>query len=165
MISLFTRRYGAGPLHLIAHAAAFAIAAYALAQIIGGGAAINFVAWFGGAAILHDLVFLPLYSALDALARGPGRGSGRGAGRGADRDRAVPVINHIRAPALISGLLLLVYFPLILGPAGDEYFKATGHHLEGYARNWLLITATLFAVSALVYALRLRRRDRASTTA
>ena len=161
MISLFTRRYGAGPLHLIAHVAAFAIAAYALAQIIGGGAAVNFVAWFGGAAILHDLVFLPLYSALDALARGRHRAQAENR----DRDRAVPVINHIRAPALISGVLLLVYFPLILGPAGDEYFKATGHHLEGYARNWLLITATLFAVSALVYALRLRRRGRASTTA
>ena len=27
-----------------------------------------------------------------------------------------------------------------------------GHHLDGYARNWLLITAALFAASALVYA-------------
>jgi hypothetical protein len=69
----------------------------------------------------------------------------------------VPVINYVRAPALISGLLLLVYFPLIFGTAENTYFGATGHHLHGYARNWLLITAALFTGSALLYALRLRR--------
>ena len=60
----------------------------------------------------------------------------------------MPIVNHIRAPALISGLLLLVYFPLILGPAGPEYLNATGHPLHGYLRNWLLITAALFLGSA-----------------
>jgi ABC-type transport system involved in cytochrome c biogenesis permease component len=107
-MSLFVRRYGARPLHLLAHLAAFAIAAYALTQIIDGGAAVN----------------------------------------------------HVRAPALISGLLLVVYFPLILGPAGKTYLHATGHHLHGYLRNWLLITAGLFAGSALVYAIRVRARSR-----
>jgi hypothetical protein len=157
-LSFFRARYGATPLHLLGHLAAFAIAAFALAQIIGGGAWINFVVWFGGAAILHDIVFLPLYSLLDRLAHGWARRV-HVAAPARLRHPDVPLVNHVRAPALISGLLLLVYFPLILGPAGPEYFKATGHHLEGYARNWLLITAALFLGSAIVYAVRVRRRQ------
>ncbi|HEY6396234.1 MAG TPA: hypothetical protein VIX82_02150 [Solirubrobacteraceae bacterium] len=148
-MSLFKRSYGASPLHLIAHLAAFAIAAYAIAQIVRGGTVVNFIAWFVGAAFLHDFVFLPLYSGLDRLARHRTRGR-----RG---PATVPVINHVRVPALISGLLLLVYFPLILGLAERRYFRATGHHLEGYARNWLLITAILITGSAVLYALRVRR--------
>lgn len=157
--SVFTRRYGASPLHLLGHLAAFAVCAYALAQIIDGGTVVNFLVWFGGAALLHDLVFLPLYSVLDRVAHGWSRQVHRAAPRGL-RHPEVPVINHIRAPALISGLLLLVYFPLILGTAPDEYLKATGHPLHGYARNWILITAVLFAGSALVYAVRVRLRSR-----
>jgi hypothetical protein len=158
-MSMFVRRYGASPLHLLAHLAAFAIAAYALAQIIDGGAAVNFAVWFAGAALLHDLVFLPLYSVLDRVAHGWARRAHRLAPP-ALRRRDVRLVNHVRAPALISGLLLLVYFPLILGPAGKTHLHATGHHLHGYLRNWLLITAGLFAGSALVYAIRVRVRSR-----
>lgn len=150
MIALFRRRYGATPLHLLGHLAAFAIAAYALAQVLGGSAPVNFAVWFLSAALLHDIVFLPLYSVLDRIAHhGTRRAGGTAAG-------GVPLINHVRAPALISGLLLLVYFPLILGAAGTGYVAATGHHLHGYLRNWLLITAALFAGSAVVYAIRVR---------
>ncbi len=156
--SVFTRRYGASPLHLLAHLVAFAICAYALAQIIDGGTVVNFVVWFGGAALLHDLVFLPLYSILDRIAHGWARRAHAGPGR--LRHPEVPVTNYIRAPALISGLLLIVYFPLILGAAPDEYLRATGHHLHGYARNWILVSAVLFAGSALLYAVRLRVRNR-----
>ncbi len=146
------RRYGATPLHLLGHLAAFAVAAFALAQIVRGGRVVNFAVWFGGAALLHDVVFLPLYSLLDGIA-------GRAARHPHLRHRlSVPVVNHVRVPALISGLLLLVYFPEILGISDRTYFGATGHHLEGYVRNWLLITAALFAGSAVVYAIRLRRR-------
>jgi hypothetical protein len=151
MTQFLARRYGASGLHLIAHAAAFAVAAYAIAQILSGGRVVNFIIWFAGAALLHDIVFLPLYSLLDRLA-----------GRGAHELKlrtGVPVINHLRAPTLISGLLLLVYFPLILGTSDHNYFSATGHHPEGYARNWLLITAVLFLGSALIYAARLRARS------
>ncbi|MGO9751993.1 MAG: hypothetical protein ACLP8S_25940 [Solirubrobacteraceae bacterium] len=78
----------------------------------------------------------------------------------------VPLVNHVRAPALISGLLLLIYFPLILGPAGPGYLSATGHHPSGYLRNWLLITLSLFVSSAVIYALRVwkRRRSPAGTS-
>jgi fumarate reductase subunit D len=144
----FKRRYGASPLHLLAHATAFVIAAYALAQIFRGGKVANFLAWFVGAAVLHDLVFFPLYTGLDRLAH---HGTRR------LRRREVPMINYLRVPALISGLLLLIYFPLIFDLADRTYFRASGHHVEGYARNWLLITAALFTGSAVLYAIRLRR--------
>lgn len=147
-MAFFKRRYGASPLHVVGHLAVFGIAAFALAQIINGGAWINFVVWFGGAAVLHDIVFLPLYSLLDRVHLSFHARFG---------SRRVPIVNHIRAPALISGLLLLVYFPLILGAAGPEYYKATGHHLQGYLRNWLLITAALFLGSGVVYAWRVWR--------
>lgn len=146
------RRYGASGPHLVGHLAAFAVAAYALAQIIHGGRVVNFVAWFAGAALLHDIVFLPLYSLLDRLL-------GHHAHRAGPR-AAVPLLNHVRVPALISGLLLLVYFPLILGTADRTYFGASGHHPGGYARNWALLTAAMFAGSAVVYALRAWWRGR-----
>jgi hypothetical protein len=147
-IRLTRPRYGAGPLHLLAHVIAFAIAGYAVAQIVRRGSEVNFVAWFAGAALLHDLVLLPLYSVLDHFAR---------RGRPAPRPRR-GAINYIRVPAAISGLLLLVYFPLIVGLSDRNYFAASGHHLHGYALRWLLISAALFAGSAVVYALRARRQ-------
>jgi hypothetical protein len=149
---LFRRQYGASPVHLLAHLAAFAIAAYALAQIVRGGAVVNFIIWFAGAAVLHDFVFFPLYSGLDRLAR---YGTPRGA-----RAPGVPVVNYVRVPALIAGLLLLVYLPLILDLGDRSYYSASGHHIAGYARNWLLITAVLFTGSAALYAIRVRGHAR-----
>ena len=134
--------YRAGPLHLLVHAAAFAVAGYALAQILSSRFVENFVIWFVGAALLHDLVLVPLYSAADWLAR---------------RELGPPAINHVRVPALLSGLLLLVYFPLIFVKADRTYVNATGHHVEGDARNWLLLTAGIFLASGLVYLARLIR--------
>lgn len=155
MTAGFRRVYGSHPLHLIGHVVVFFIAAWAIVQILGGGTIVNWIAWFVGAALLHDLVLLPLYSAFD-------RGLGIASRGRADRRLRVPVINHLRAPAAISGILLIVYFPVILGLSGPNYFNDTGHHLAGYTRNWLLITLGLFVVSALVYAARVRsRRPRA----
>jgi hypothetical protein len=144
------RALGAGLLQLLIHAAAFLVAFYALAQIFRGGSVVEFVLWFAGAALLHDLVLLPLYSLLDRLGRAPRR---RSAAR-------VRLINHIRTPALISGVLLLVYFPPILGLTGANYLAATGHHPAGYARDWLEITGVLFAGSALLYGIRSIRAER-----
>jgi hypothetical protein len=129
------RLYGAHPLHLALHLLVFAVSAFALVQILDGGVVENFLIWFVGAALLHDLVFLPLYTLADHAAR----------------RFHIPALNYLRVPALISGVLLLVYFPLILVKADGNYFRSTGHHVEHYARNWLLITVALFAGSALVY--------------
>lgn len=146
----FRRLYGASPLHLIGHLALFFVAGWAIDQIIGGGTIINWIAWFLGAALLHDLVLLPLYSVLDRLL-----------GRvipGGDATRRHPlVVNYLRVPAVVSGILLLVYFPVILGYASTNYRNDTGHALTGYTRNWLLITAGLFLGSALIYVVRSTR--------
>jgi hypothetical protein len=154
LVGDFRRRYGAGPLHLVGHVVVLAVAAFAafaIYRIAGGGSLVKLVALYIGFVIAHDLIFLPAYSALDrvvraALARLPGPPSG-----------TVPAINHIRAPAFISGLLLIIYLPLISGRADPGYFGASGHHLVGYLRNWVLISAALFVGSALIYVVRLRR--------
>jgi hypothetical protein len=153
-VAVFKRRYGAGPWHLVVHLVAFAIAAFAMVQLLNERTWVNFLAWFIGAALLHDLVLLPIYSAIDRVAHSRLSRLHR-----ADhRARSVPIINHVRAPALISGLLLLIYFPLILGPAEPHYLLATGHRPEGYLRNWLLISLALFAGSGVIYLIRVWRR-------
>ena len=64
-------------------------------------------------------------------------------------DPATSPLNYLRVPMVVSGILLLVYFPLILGYASKNYRHDTGHALAGYTRNWLLICAGLFLFSAL----------------
>ncbi len=151
LLGHFRRRYGANPLHLAGHLVVFAIAFFAIDRIASGGGLAELLALYIGFAIAHDLIFLPAYSGLDraarvALARLPARRRG-----------PVPAINHIRAPALISGLLLIIYSPLISRKADRGYFLTSGHHSEGYLRNWLLISAVLFLGSGVIYVLRVRR--------
>jgi hypothetical protein len=146
----FRHRYGASPLHLAGHLLVFAVAAFAIDRIAAGSSLAKLIALYVGFAIAHDLIFLPAYSGLDRVLRVTlARLSVR-------RSVTVPAINHVRAPALISGVLLIIYAPLISGKADDGYFQATGHHLEGYLRNWLLISAVLFLASGVIYALRVR---------
>ncbi len=101
--------------------------------------------WFVGAALIHDLVLLPLYAAADrALITVT-------AGRTA-------WVNHIRVPAALSGLLLLVWFPLITGRVSERYASVSALSADGFAARWLLITAALFAGSAVLFAVRVGRR-------
>jgi hypothetical protein len=122
--------YGASPLHLLAHLAAFALSAFALAQLLGTRTAGTIALWLAASIVLHDLVLLPLYGALDRLAL-------RAAG---------PAVNYVRIPALISGLLLLVFFPAISGKGNGAFHGVSGLDYEGYAQRWLLASAVLFAV-------------------
>jgi hypothetical protein len=146
----FKSLYGAGPQHLVAHLGVFFISGWAIDQIIGGGKIVNWIAWFLGAALLHDLVLLPFYSLVDrALIGRRGNTVARG-------PRRRPWLNYVRTPAAVAGILLLVYFPVILGKSSHNYLNDTGHALTGYTRNWLLITAGLFVFSALIYAVRNR---------
>ena len=151
MLGHFRRRYGASPLHLAGHLVVFAVAAFAIERIAAGAGLAKVIALYLAFVIAHDLIFVPAYSGTDRVVRAT-------LGRlPAPRSARVPAINHIRAPMLISGLLLIMYSPLISRKADADYFQASGHHLEGYLRNWLLITAALFLGSALIYVLRLRR--------
>ena len=68
-----------------------------------------------------------------------------------------PVINYIRVPAAFSLLLLLVWFPLILGLSARTYHRASGLVTSPYLGRWLAVTGVLFAASAASYALALRR--------
>ena len=134
-------RYGASPLHLLAHLVALPLAAYALLEIAGTGNAVRIFVWLAASAILHDFLLLPFYSSLDRLGR---RATGT-------------AINHVRVPALISGLLLLVFFPAISGKGNGAFHGVSGLDYEGYLERWLLATALLFAASGAIY---LRRSAR-----
>ena len=142
------------PFQLLLLVCSFALAVYAGVRLLADdwfGVAL----WFVGAALLHDLVLLPLYGAADrALLRGLGA-AGRRAG-------APAVLMYVRVPAALSGLLLLVWFPLIGGMVDRRYRLATGLSPDGFLARWLLITAVLFGGSALLLALRLLRLRRAT---
>jgi hypothetical protein len=132
------RRYGASPLHLLAHLALLPLAGWALAQILSLHSAANILTWLLGAVILHDLVLLPVYGALDRLAARTPRGS----------------VNYVRVPAGIWLLLGLVFFPVLAGKGDAAYHRVSGLHFEGYLTRWLLAGAVLFAGSAVVYLAR-----------
>lgn len=138
------------PLPLLLLVCSFAVAAYAGVRLLADdwfGVAL----WLVGAALLHDLVLLPLYGVADrAVVRGLGAAGHRA------------WVMYVRVPAALSGLLLLVWFPLISGMVDRRYRSATGLSPDGFPVRWLLITAVLFGGSALLLALRLPRVRRAA---
>ncbi|MGW2487951.1 hypothetical protein ACWCV9_12105 [Streptomyces sp. NPDC001606] len=148
----FARWYGSGPLHLLVLIASFALTGYAMLRLFAAQPW-EVAIWFVGAAILHDLILLPLYSLADLSALSVLRH------RAADRP-TVPWINYLRVPVFLSGLLLLVWFPLVLRLAGP-YPGDTGLSDSVYLGRWLAITGALFAASAVAFAMRLRRLRRA----
>jgi hypothetical protein len=94
-----------------------------------------------GAVVLHDALLWPLYAVLDRVAAVPLGGA----------------INHVRVPAVLSGALALVYFPVILGKGSAAYERVSGLPYEGYLTRWLLVTAALFVASGVLYGVRGRR--------
>ncbi|WP_221772651.1 MULTISPECIES: hypothetical protein [unclassified Streptomyces] len=144
----------------------FALTAYAGTRLLGGDDPLGVVLWVVGAALLHDLVLLPLYTAADRAAGALPPPRRRSGADGAAPDAAGapapyrPGINHLRIPALLSGLLLLVWWPLVSGPPA-RYEGNTGLSADGFTERWLVMTAALFALSAgwaLLSALRRRAR-------
>ena len=63
----------------------------------------------------------------------------------------------MRIPVAFSPLLLLAFFPLILGLSEPGYHRASGLTTQPYLWRWLAVTGVLFAGSAIIYALRWRR--------
>jgi hypothetical protein len=113
------------------------------------------VLWLGGSIVAHDLVLFPVYAVLGAIAAAALIPRGHGS-----RLR-VAALNHLRAAALLSGLLALVWFPLIAARAPRTYERTSGLQVDVYRDRWLIATAVLFGGSALLLALRvpwLRRR-------
>ncbi|MBB5775757.1 hypothetical protein [Nonomuraea jabiensis] len=98
--------YGAPLWHLLVLVACFVVAGYVATRVVAAGILLGFAVWFAGAIILHDLVLLPLYSGADVVTQA--------LTRRVARPRRTGVVNYLRVPAMLSGLLLLVWFPLIL---------------------------------------------------
>ncbi|MEB3980522.1 hypothetical protein OQ968_04505 [Mycobacterium sp. 663a-19] len=154
----FTTIYGAHPLHLLTMLSGFALLGYIVvtfepATLWNPGSWWQSIAvWFAAAVIGHDLVLFPLYALADRVlwtrARRPAH------------PKAL-ARNHIRVPALGAGLTLLIFLPGIIEQGADTYRAATGQTQQPFLGRWLLLTATMFAASAVCYAARLalaRRR-------
>lgn len=147
-VSAFRRAYGAGPLHLLALLGCFALAGAAALHVGQDPLRLRYLVWFVGAAVAHDLVLFPLYALLDRSATALVH----------RRRRAAPgSVNYVRAPALLSGLLLLVFAPVIFRRSEGAYGVASGLDQQVFLGRWLLITGGLFLGSAVLYALRGRR--------
>lgn len=155
-MTAFRDRYGAGPVHLLMLVTSVAIAAYALSRVFAEVPdPARFFVWFGGAIVAHDLVLYPLYAVIGLIAKGVVVPESK---RSALR---LAALNHLRAPALVSALLLLVWFPLVLAKAPAGFERTTGLSDDVYLGRWLLLSAVLFAGSAVIFAIRLRRLARA----
>ncbi|OMC55906.1 hypothetical protein A5747_10450 [Mycobacterium sp. IS-836] len=155
----FSAIYGSHPLHLLTMVSGFALLGYILttfklATLWNAGTWWQSIAvWFAAAVIAHDLVLYPLYALADRVVWA----------RTSRQSNHPKVLarNYIRVPALGAGLTLLIFLPGIIEQGGPTYQAATGQTQQPFLGRWLLLTAAMFAVSAVVYAARLaaaRRR-------
>ena len=152
----FRQAYGASPLHLIAVLGSFAVAAYALSRALELTANPDrILIWLGGSIVAHDLVLFPLYALVGVVASGLVLGRPR-----EPSSLRVAALNHVRFPALVSALLLLVWFPLVAAKGERTYMRASVLSKDVYLGRWLLVTGALFAASAIVFALRAGYRAR-----
>ena len=140
------RLYGASAWHLVAVLGCLALTGYAVSRLLGNPALLRITLWFVGAAVVWDLVAGPLIALADRLLLAL-----------RSRRRRVGLLNHIRVPALLSGLLLVVWTPVIFQRSEQIFRLKAGLRQDLYLERWLAVTAVLFAMSALVYAVRLRR--------
>lgn len=154
-MSWLRRIYGGSPLHLVGHLVLIGVAAYVLSIMFRPEFAPqpwNLVLWLLGGAVLHDLVVLPAYSAVNA-------GAARGWG-------SRPGLNYVRVPLILSLVLLLVFFPRITNQQPQNFERALGYAPPDYFARWLLITGVLFAGSLIVWLVRRwRALDRAAPVA
>jgi hypothetical protein len=151
-LTAFRKVYGSRPLHLLTMLAGFALLGYVIATATPSelwkpeGAWWHSMAlWFVAAFLAHDLVVFPIYTLADRIL---------GTRTSRPRHRCqpgVPLRNYVRVPALGSGLLFLIFFPGILRQGAALYFDDTGLTQEPFLGRWLMLTAIMFAVSAVTY--------------
>lgn len=137
---------------LLVHAAGLALAGWAIVAVLDFRGAADVATWFVAGLLLHDLVVLPLYSGADRLLQRL-------------RVRGVAAVNHVRVPAGLSLLSLAVFGPLIFGKSDPGLARVSGIEPSGYAGRWLLLTAGLFALSALWLAIRVQQLQDAGAAA
>jgi hypothetical protein len=152
----FSALYGSSPAHLLLALAALVVSAWAVVQAFGQGPPLSLTKWFVGSILAHDLVLLPIYSlVLIGLLRVVG---GRGAQNRAEASpRGLLVLNHLRVPAALSLLMLLLFFPFILGLADAGYEGVSGLSTDPYLPRWLILSGALFLLSGLILVVRLVR--------
>lgn len=152
-LSRLARAYGANPLHLLAFIACFALAGYVATRLVDDPLVVRMLIWFLAAVIGHDLVLFPLYALADRSLTGLLRMLPTVR---LNRTPVVSPLNYLRIPALGTGLLLLLFLPGIIQQGQQTYLNATGLTQQPYLGRWLVLTAALFGVSAIAYALRSR---------
>jgi hypothetical protein len=141
--------YGAGPAHLAAVLLSFAVAGFAVAIVAGDPLWPWMLVWFGAAVVGHDLVLSPLAAGADRVLR-------TGLAR-LPRPR-VPVVNHVRVPALGAALTFLLFLPGIVRQGDPVVRGQTGLDQSPFLGRWLLLVAAMVLTSALVYVFRLVTR-------
>lgn len=112
-----------------------ALAAYAGSFLLGNPALPTMLAWFVGAAVVHDFVLFPLYALTDQVLR----------------RLPVRIINHIRLPLLGAGLTFLMFLPGIIRHSEATHQAATSLSQQPYLGRWLWLVVTMFATSGAVY--------------
>ena len=160
LLGRFRALYGSHPLHLLIMLAGFAVLGYIVVtikpqtlwnpQVWWQSIAV----WFAAAVIAHDLVLFPVYAVADRLLTLPAERRTQPA--------RIPAVNYIRVPTLGSALTLLVFLPGIIEQGAPVYQAATGQTQEPFLGRWLLLSAAMFAASAVAYGARLavsRRRQ------
>ncbi len=155
---LFWGHYGSHPLHLLTMLSGFALLGYILATFKPTTLWNpdtwwqSIAVWFAAAVIGHDLVLFPLYALVDwTLSR-------RAVERPAQPAPLSPKAlarNYIRLPAMGAGLTLLIFLPGIIEQGAPTYRAATGQTQQPFLGRWLLLTAAMFAISAIAYGARL----------
>ncbi len=154
----FSAIYGSRPLHLLTMLSGFALLGYILATfnpatLWNSGTWWQSIAvWLAAAVIAHDLLLFPLYALADRMLAAR---ITRQTASGRSDHRKVRARNHIRVPALGAGLTLLIFLPGIIQQGAPTYEAATGQTQQRFLGRWLLLTAAMFAVSAICYAARL----------
>ena len=159
----FRRIYGSHPLHLLTLIAGFALFGYVLATV--KPATLwnphvwwqSIAVWFAAAIIAHDLVLYPIYTLVDRLLTATRRPVAN-----------VAALNYIRVPALGAALTFVVFLPGIIEQGAPTYVAATGQTQEPFLGRWLLLTAAMFGISAVAFAIRLvlsRTNERAMESA
>jgi hypothetical protein len=146
---LFREKYGAGPIHLVAILASFAVAAYGLLRSLElASNPDRILLWLGGSIVAHDLVLFPTYALIGVIV------ASAFLRRGEPSRLRIAALNHLRFPALVSALLLLIWYPLVAAKGERSFMRVSGLSKDVYFERWLVITAVLFGVSALLFALR-----------
>jgi hypothetical protein len=71
-----------------------------------------------------------------------------------DSQRRVPVLNHVRTPIVIAGVLLVCFLPRIAERQPQNFVNALGHGPPDYFSRWIAVSFCLAVSSAALYAIR-----------